>query len=345
MQSDPLHTFLESAAGQELLGRCAKKLHHWMDNSGFSGSVVGCDAPEDIAGELVVMILEREGLRRELREAAANGNYPGLRGLILEAFKYRALDRRRSCQGEARHAMYRKVVRLLGQRPGFVLHASRDGSWYAPTMADMSGPPELITFPPGRDFRDLPHPAWDHKARLEHNIERAAARFWGLATDTSRSEAGSRIGFVAVRDLLAWLEAKSVLDVRSRTMVAESNLSEDGKDSVEELAAVPTTPPLENEALARLARRIVAKWKQEMVQAFHLVHGEGLKQADAAKIMGYASAAGVNYPLRQALLNLREIVAAWPELFEDDDEKAHEVFLECVLAECSTFLQRHEADD
>ena len=338
MQSDPLHTFLESAAGQELLRRCARTLHHWMGNSGFSGGLsgglFGCDGPEDIAGELVVMILERDGLRRELAEAAASGNYPGLRGLIVEAFKHRALDRRRSGRGGAWHAMYRKIVRLLGQRAGFVLHGSRDGSWYAPIMAGISQPPELISLPTSRDFADLPHPAWDHQARLEPNIEQAAVQFWRLAAESSGS-----MGLVAVRDLVAWLEAKAVVDLRSRAMVAESDLSQDGMGCVEELAAVPDRPPLETEVLARLARRIIATWKPEMARAFHLIHGQGLKQAEAAKIMGYASAAGVNYPLRQAVLNLREMVAAWPELFEDGDERAQEVFLECVLAECASSIQ------
>ena len=48
--------------------------------------------------------------------------------------------------------------------------------------------------------------------------------------------------------------------------------------------------------------------------------------------------------LRQAVLNLRDMVAAWPELFEDDDERAQEVFLECVLAQCASFMQCHEDD-
>ncbi|TVR01589.1 MAG: hypothetical protein EA399_02010 [Desulfovibrionales bacterium] len=329
MQSDPLHTFLESAAGQKLLDGCARKLAAWMRNNGFSGSLSGCDSLEDIAGELVVMILERDGLRRELTEAAANNNFSGLHALIVESFKRRALDRRRSGRGDAWHAMYRKIVRLLGQRSEFVLHGSRDGSWYAPTRADISGPPELITLPVSRDFTHLPHPIWDHQTRLEPNIEQAAVQFWRLATETS-----GRIGFVAIRDLVAWLEAKAVVDLRPRAMVTESDLAQDGTGCVEDLAAVPASPPLETEVLARLARRIVATWKPEMARAFHLVHGQGLKQAEAAKAMGYASAAGVNYPLRQAVLNLREMVAAWPELFEDGDERAQEVFLECILAQC-----------
>lgn len=332
MQSDPLHIFLESPAGQALLRGCASKLDWWMKNNGLAGRLFGCDGPEDIAGEIVLLVMERDGLRRELEGAAVNGNYPGLRSLIMEAFRRYALERRRSNQAESRHVMYRKIVRLLGQRDGFVVYGTKDGSWYAPRTGNISDPPALITLPAWHDYGDWPHPAWDRQGRLESNLEQAAAQFWKLGAGSSDPP-----GYAAVRDLLAWLEAKAVVDVRSRKTVSASELPGDGSVGMEEWASVPAFEPLERETLRRLARRIVAAWKPETVQAFHLVHGEGRKQADAAKIMGYASAAGVNYPLRQAILHLRETTSIQPELFGgEQSEAAQELFLECVLAECRT---------
>lgn len=328
MQPNPLYAFLETADGQKLLRRCAALIRQWMKNAVVPGNLYGCDEEDDIAGEIVLLILEREGLRQELEEAAVNGNYPGLRGLIVTAFKRHVLDQRRSSRSNAWHAMYRKVVRLLARRQGFVLHGGREGSWYGPGNI-VSNNDALITNPAHHDYSAWPNPTWDLQAGLEANLEQAAGQFWNFAAQSAK-----RSGLVAVRDLLAWLEAKGALDMQSRGLVLESELSRDGQPCIEEMASVPSSLPLERDALTRLAERIVAAWKPEMAQAFHLVHGEGRKQADAAKMMGYASAAGVNYPLRQAVLNLRKMSTVWPELFEDD--RSQEFFLECILAKCKS---------
>lgn len=306
-----------------------------MKNNGFSSGLFGCDGPDEVAGEIVLLILEREGLRRELGEAAANGNFPGLRSLIIEAFKRYALERRRSNQAEPRHVMYRKIVRLLGQRDGFAMHGTRDGSWYMPRSGKIVDPPVLITLPVRHDYGDWPPPDWDHHGRLESNLEQAAVQFWKLGPGSSDPP-----GYAAVRDLLAWLEAKAVVDVRSRKVLTQSELLNDESECMKQSVSIPTFDPLERDILRKLARRIVAAWTPEMVTAFHLVHGVGRKQTDAAGLMGYASASGINYVLRQAILNLREVTSMWPELFGDEQsDEAQEAFLECLLLECR---EQHE---
>ncbi len=332
-----LHTFLQSAQGLDVLRHCAATIRRWMKRNAVSGKVIGCDDVDDLAGAIMLLILEREGLRRELEAAAVNGNFPGLHGLIVQAFKLHVRDQRRSSQSSAWHAMYRKIVRLLARLEGFVLHGGREGSWYGrSTIGPDHG--DLMTHPASHDYSAWPDPRWDHKARLENNLEQAAEQFWDAAMQSA-----NRPGLVAVRDMLAWLEAKGVVDLQSREAILESELSVDPPSFIENApAALPVTPQ-EREILANLAERIVAAWPLEVVRAFGLVHGQGFSQTEAAKIMGYASASGINYLLRRGLLNLREMIAAWPELFGDEQSEAmQEGFLECLLATCR---KRHTGEE
>jgi len=334
MQHAPLHAFLQSAQGLGLLRRCAAMLQQWMRNFAIPRNLCGCDGQDDIAGEIAVLILERKGLRQELEEAAANGNFLGLRSLIVEAFKRHIQDQRRSSQSSAWHAMYRKTVRLLARRADFLLQGDRNGSWYAPSTADIPEHMPRIAHSGLHDYLSWPHPTWDHQSRLETNIKQAAEAFWKIATTSA-----GRLGLVAVRDLLAWLAAKGVVDVQPREAILESDLPQDMSSCIENAPATSTTVPLELELLEKFAQRIVATWPPESAMVFHLVYGQGLPQAKAAKIMGYASASGINYILRQAVLNLREMVSSWPELSEgegNDQDQDH--FLECLLAACSSCL-------
>lgn len=326
-----LHAYLRSDSGLALLRRCAVAVRRWMKDNGIAGSVAGCDSLDDLAGEIMVFILEREGLRQELEEAAASGNASALRNLIVVSFQRRVLDLRRAGRGDSWHALYRKIVRLLCDHPEFTTFGDKEGTWYEPQNVGNPETLNRVVLQPDHDLLHWPTPHWDHHAALERNISGAASEFWALVC-----EKNGHTGLVAVRDLVGWLTGKGLVDVRNKEAVLESDLPESGPRSLEEMA-VASLPdaPLDREALFRLARRIVALWKPEMALAFHLVHGEGLKQAEAAAAMGYASASGVNYLLRQALLNLREMVSGWPELFGDEENERHqEAFLDCILAEC-----------
>jgi hypothetical protein len=330
------HAFLRGEAGLALLRRCAAAILKWMRDKDIPGTVVGCDDLDDLAGGIMVFILERDGLRQELEEAASIGNPTALSNLIILSFRRHIQDLRRAGRGNAWYALYRKIVRLLNAHPDFTTIGNSEGTWYAPKQG--ADPPCLnqITLQPEQGHTDWPFPTWDHAADLEGNLAVAADQFWRAAVTKSHDP-----GLVAVRDLLGWLAGKGVVDVRARETVLESDLPENGPRLLDEMAvAAPTSPPLQRDALARLARRIVAAWKPDMARAFYLVHGKGLRQVEAARTMGYASAAGVNYPLRQAALDLRKMVAAWTELFEEGDEQTQEVFLECVLAECKARITK-----
>lgn len=330
MDATQLKPFLNSPEAQDLLGRCAVVLQRWMIRNKITGTVSCCDGHEDIVGELVLLILERGALRQEMEEAVVNGNAPALRNLIISAFQSHVLEKRRSSKSSVRHAFYRKTVRLLARQNNLVLKGDRTGSWYAPSEAEEKGTLQIISLPAFNDYGDWPEPAWDLWPSLERKLVEASLEFWKLATYKTGS-----IGLVAARDFLAWLESKGLLDLQQHVTFLESEMSEDGSFTIEETATVPPITPPEPEALARLAKRIVAAWTPEMAQAFHIIHGLGHTQSKAAEIMGYSSASGVNYHLRQAVLSLREMVSAWPELFGDEESsRDQDMFLEYVLAEC-----------
>ncbi len=325
-----LRDFLAAPVGQKLLRGCAVSLRQWMKKNGISAYVSGCDDVDDVVGELVLMILEKEGLRQELEEAVAVGNSISLGSLISASFHRDVLDMRRSEQGSPWHALYRKTVRLLRQEDGVYVHGTRKGSFY--TLADSSDPATLqpVSCPNIQDMQAWPPPTWDHGAPLRANLVRAARDLWLEATQRA-----GRHGLVAVRDVLGWLSSRGVVDLQPREALLESELPLQTPSSLENTPSPSTPVALEKVVLERMARRIVAGWKPEMVQSFHLVHNLELSQSEAAKVMGYASASGINYPLRQAVLNLREMIGSYPELSaEDGNEQDHELFLVCLLEAC-----------
>lgn len=324
-----LRAYLHSSAGRELLRGCASSLQSWMKQNSIPRSVLPFDEEDDLVSEIVLFILERESLRQEMEDAVEGGTAHAMRSLIVFSFKRHLQDMRRASQGSAWHAQYRKIARILSRQPGFLWQGMKEGSFYA-----LAGESKMEPARPRasgmRDFDQWLHPRWDPKADLETNIVQAAQDFWREVT--SRNGAAA---FLPLRDLFAYLAAKGVVDVQSKEVMLESDFPEDALETFENLSVTPFCPPLEEEALVALAERIVSAWDAAMAQAFFLVHAEEKTQEEAARIMGYKAASGVNYVLRQAVLNLKEMVAAWTELFgPEESEREQAVFLRHVLKCC-----------
>jgi hypothetical protein len=91
--------------------------------------------------------------------------------------------------------------------------------------------------------------------------------------------------------------------------------------------------------LEALARQLAASWTDKQRAVFSLIQGDGCTLAEAARQLGYRSAAGADYLYKSALDILRDFCLLWPGLSPPDlHKRLFEAFVLHLAVICKTGL-------
>jgi DNA-directed RNA polymerase specialized sigma24 family protein len=259
---------------------------------------------------------------------------------IAQEFLLHLRDKARTYGRDPARALYRRLRQVLQDEAEIVCQATGQGSFYS--IDPDADPCESL-----QPFENEPYGQWDSPLTLValRDLEKKSsllilARFFWM-------EACRRLGkacFLPVRALVQFIAAHYCVP----STIFEASLSTSDADAAESFMVSP--PELREECsgevsfvardLETLARRMAASWSERQRAVFCLVQGDGETLSEAARRLGYRSAAGAAYLHRSALDVLRDFCLLWPGLSPPDlDERLFEAFVLEVVAVCKNDMQ------
>jgi hypothetical protein len=256
---------------------------------------------------------------------------------IAQDFLHHLRDKARTYSYDPVRALYRRLRQVLHQEEGVVCHATVRGSFYS---LDPQADPEDPMPPPEAEA----YSQWNSPVALvalkdlekKTSLVVLARFFW--------EEAHHRFGrasFLPVRELVRYIRTHYALPL-PMTAVASTA----GDDESPQPQAMNIDDPEERcsgEAsfvgrnLENLARQLAASWSARQRAVFSLIHGDGHTLAEAARQLGYRSAAGADYVYKSSLHILRDFCLLWPGLSPPElDKRLFEAFVLHLVEICKT---------
>lgn len=256
---------------------------------------------------------------------------------VAQQFLNELKDKARTLAYDPRRALYRRLRLILREAAEVSYRSTGRGAFYSMV-------PEAEPSPSLEALRMEPYDQWDSPIMTvglkglekRSSLLTLAKLFW--------DEACRRLGrpcYLPVRELAGFIvahypEANAAVrvsldlcdeDVSGSSRVGTDNAADGGSVEVSYVGM----------RLEELARQMAGAWSDTQRSTFLLVQGEGLTLAEAARRLGYQSAAGVSYVYRSALDKLRDFCLLWPGLSPPDlDERLFEAFILALVRVCKT---------
>lgn len=346
---DPLWiTWIEQDQTRAMLEAAARRIYRQAERIGLPHDLLPCHgwsnlAPSErddcrrmLADDLWIYLRE-QGPRLVRTRSWAHWAEQDPDALLLRFTQHylgHLKDQARTRDCDPGRALYRHLRQVLAAEPSIHYRADHQGAHYSLEPGAM--PLADLTM-----LRREPYGSWASPLGVVSAAElgqrcglvRAAKHFWQAARDRIGAAA-----FLPVRELVSYLQAHyaDLSPVRLEALDDPNRLEADAVAAYADPRAVlePATA-FTRGRLPELARQLAAELSGMQAAAFYWVQGARLTLDQAARKLGYQSAAGVRYPFQGALVVIRDCCLQWPGLAPPDlDRNLFDEFIEALLEVC-----------
>jgi hypothetical protein len=300
------------------------------------------DCFEMLADDLWIFLRSRPAnwpLKSQWAILAARGERFVMLRIAQEFLSY-LKDKARTYSYDPARALYRRLRQVLQEEDSVAYRATDRGAFYS---LDPEAPSGDALLP----LEAEPYSGWDAPIGLVamKDLDKKSsllvlARFFG-------EEARRRLGkacFLPVRELVRFVSAH--YPVPSTFTTVPLSAGQDDSTNAPSMSIESLREECSGEAsfvarqLEDLAQQLAASWSQKQRAVFALVQGDDHTLSEAARQVGYRSAAGAAYVYNTALDILRDFCLQWPGLSPPDlDERLFEAFVLQLAAICKRDIQ------